>query len=75
MNPLNEARLQIISTVLQMNRVMDWMLANAEELPPGPALFLGSSLITVAKYANTAIMIINAPTVEQPVMGRHCMFY
>lgn len=69
------AHAAIFTTALRMRQIFIYLATTADEIPMPAQLFIGAALVSIAKYCKILSDIITDPTIEQPVMGRRCMFY
>lgn len=74
-DPVLRARIDMAAMVAQMAQIAGWLQVNGNDWPDPVKLFVSVTLITIRRYAQSAVQIINQPSVERPVMGRRCIFY
>lgn len=73
MNHVALARVQVLATAIQMREVFIWLVEHIDEVDQRTVLFIGMSSVTIARYCNTTMSIIDAPTGVVP--EKHCIFF
>jgi hypothetical protein len=65
MNPVEAARWQVTTTLMQINALINWATVNRENLPLPTILFICYTIQKLHLYILTTNDIISAPTVYQ----------
>lgn len=74
-DPLIAARIEVASAMLRMLRVGAQLKAREKDITDAAALVIGTAMMLTCQYAAATMRILNQPTIEQPALGRRCMFY
>ena len=72
MNPITEARLQIIGAAVQISKIGHWLNTYGETLPMPVLLLIGAMVQQIASYARTTLHILDHPNEDR---STRCMFY
>jgi len=74
-DPLLQVRVEVAAAMLNMMKVGQQLAAHADDIDDAMALVLGTLMMLTCQYAATTMRILNQPNVEQPMLGRRCIFY